>query len=69
MIIMKKVIATIDDSGNLTDNNGIVMVSTTGMNYDLPELDESKEGFSVAQLVSLGVTPDDLIKMKANGVI
>ncbi len=66
---MKKVIATIEDNGNLVDDNGTIIMATGGMNYKFAELDETKEGFSVAQLVSLGVTPDDLIKMKANGVI
>lgn len=68
---MKKIIATIDDAGNLTDDNGLIVMNIGSMSFKFKEFEEKESGESstVAQMVSLGVTTDDLIKMRASGLI
>lgn len=62
---MKEVIAYIKD-GDLVDKDGtIIFVNFVGFNLD--EYEKPKNELS--QLMSLGATPDDLIKMKANGLL
>lgn len=66
---MKKVIVRIDDNGNMIDENGSIIVCVSAMNYNLAEYDESASSIDAAKLLGLGATPDDLIKLKAAGVI
>ncbi len=63
---MKDVIVTIDDAGNMVDADGKIMMNITGMNYRFKKV---KKQADIEKLVSLGVSPDDLIKMKANDLI
>ncbi len=65
----KRIILTINDNGDLMDDNGgIVMGGFESMNFVYQDADD-KQAIDIAKLVSLGVTPDDLIKLKANKII
>ncbi len=63
---MKDVIVTIDDAANMVDADGKIMMNITGMNYRFKKV---KKQADIEKLVSLGVSPDDLVKMKANDLI
>lgn len=72
---MKKFIVSIDDDGVIYDKNG----ANTGITisgwlleeYQETVLDTTKENNedTVVKLVSLGVSPDELIKMRAAGLL
>ena len=75
---MKKMIVRMDDSGNLRDENGTIMLCTNGLNYDLREYEEipcelavadEQHASVVTQLISMGITPEDLIKLRGAGII
>ena len=76
---MKKLIIGVDSVGNLLDMQGAVLTvcNVTNMNYDLPVYDlpvydknkPNENDTDVVKLISLGVTPDDLIKLKASGLL
>lgn len=67
---MRKVIAFIDDNENLMDKNKVIICNLAGQAYDFEDAGEKAEkAEDIAQLISLGVTPDDLIKLKANGIL
>lgn len=66
---MKKVIITIDDAGNMLDDTGLTILNISGMTYKFTEVGGGETDIDVVKLVGLGVSPDDLIKMKASGVI
>lgn len=60
---MKKVIFLYDDAtGEIKDSKGMV-IYMPGM-----EPFEDEEKVSIIDLMKLGATPDDIIKMKNNGV-
>ena len=66
---MKKIVLTIDSTGQLVDDSNACIYAgfdTAGYNYK--EQEEVVKA-DVAQLVSLGVTADDLLKLKASGII
>ena len=68
----KQIILNVDSNDNLVDDNSNVIVSSfSAMSYSYKTLDDikNKESIDVAKLVSLGVTPDDLIKLKANKIL
>lgn len=66
---MKQLIVTINDSGMIIDKNG----NNTAMDTSSWSFDEyvkpSQEDDNVVRLVGLGITPDDLIKLKASGLL
>lgn len=80
---MKKVIVRIKDDGQMIDENGTYVVSTSGMSFVFQDFEDSKDkeeeftyldvraqpGADLVRLVELGVTPDDLVKMRASGLI
>jgi len=73
---MQKVILNLDDTGNLTDDNGTLMIGTMGMNYNMPVMDppeaadpEPPTEATLPELIKLGVSIDDIIKLKANNII
>ena len=70
---MRKVIAFIDGQQNLMDKNKAIICNLAGQAYAFEDAGEKAEkaekAEDIAQLISLGVTPDDLIKLKANGLI
>lgn len=76
---MKKIIATIDDTGNLVDDTNAIVTNLSGMNYTFTDFDAQAEEaktaepvedqLTVIQLISLGITPDEIIKMKVNKVL
>ena len=65
---MKKVIVTVDDVGNLVDDNG-VSLGLMAANFVFKEFDDTKIKVDVAKLMGFGASADDLIKLKATGVI
>jgi hypothetical protein len=66
---MKEVVIWLDESnGNLLDLNGLYIANSQGGNFKLGTMEE-KENLDVAKLISLGLSADDLIKLKANKVI
>lgn len=62
---MKKVIAYVDDNGNLYDSSK----SNTTLNVSSYVWNELEESVDVAKLMSLGATTDDLLKLKASEII
>ena len=65
---MKKIVLNLGEDGNITDDNGTLIVGTTGMNYKFEEFKEVPK-VDIEKLMALGATADDLIKLKATGVI
>ncbi len=63
---MKEVTVTIDDTNNMIDANGAIMMSLHGTTY---QFKEAKKQVDIEKLVALGVSPDDLMKMKASDLI
>ena len=62
-----KIVLTVDSAGNLVDDAGAIIYSgfsTGGYRYS-----EKEESVDIAGLVSLGVTADELLKLKAAKVI
>ena len=69
---MKKIILTIDDDGHLADDIGsVVMAGFGGMSYQYKDQEETGTNNTIdaVKLVGLGVTPDELIKLRATGII
>lgn len=62
-----KVIAEVKDN-SLYDKNGVYITSLVGTNYIFEEFKED-ESVDVAKLISLGLTSQDLISLKANNII
>lgn len=63
---MRKIVAYLDDSGNLIDCDK----NNTGLNVSAWSFDDAEQdAVDVAKLMSLGATSDDLLKLKASGVI
>ncbi|MDR9502688.1 MAG: hypothetical protein RI601_12925 [Desulfurivibrionaceae bacterium] len=54
-------------TGNVTDNKGSLILRWMGLEEF--EIQEKQDGKEIIQLVSLGVSPDDLIKLKENGLL
>jgi hypothetical protein len=67
---MRKVLARIDNNGNLIDDNESVMIFGVESVYKLKDApSETFRGEITAKLIGLGVTPDEVIKLKHNGLI
>ena len=65
----KKIILEIDENGNLCDKNNLwVLTEFQGLNFEYDFYDEN-ETKDITKMLSLGCTADDLIKLKANGII
>ena len=62
---MKKYIIEIDETGTLFDKNNI----NTGIVLSSYQFEEYKDSSNISELMALGATPDDLLKLKAAGVI
>jgi hypothetical protein len=67
----RKILLTIDENGNLLDDNGIqILASFTSMTYVYTDAtDEQAESADIVQLATLGMSADDLLKLKVAGVI
>lgn len=67
---MKQYIITVDNNNNILDKNGANTGAMLSTAFQYEEYDPKKHGESEAtRLVALGVKPDDLLKMKACGII
>jgi hypothetical protein len=64
--VSKKVIVEIRDNGDMYDSNNTFIVNTNSLGYIFEAIPEPK--VDLAQLMSLGATAEELIKMKANGL-
>lgn len=63
---MKRVICVLEDDGALNDVRGNFIMNVAHMNLNFDDPDAKQD---LSKLMSLGATPDDLIKMKANGLL
>jgi len=61
---MNKVIVDIDNTGNLIDKNGSLMANAGS--FTLEPYEEKKP---IAELVALGVKVDEILKLKAAGLM
>lgn len=70
---MRKVIAYVDDKGilyvNETYSTGLLVTSFPFEDCPDDKKEADKKEADIVKLVSLGVTADDLLKLKANGII
>ena len=69
---MKKYIIEVNDNGNAIDKDGTDTCIHLGgcpfIKYE--EQNKPKEQTNdIAKLITLGVTPDDLLKLRASGII
>ncbi len=62
---MKVILEYDEETGQIKDSTGVVIAAWHNLSY----FDEVKDGQDVAQLMSLGASVDDLLRMKAAGII
>ena len=69
---MKKVIAYIDDAGNLVDENGqVIWQEISNSTYKLKDFEEETKPCpeTVEKLTSMGVGVDGILRLRANKLI
>ncbi len=65
----RKVVVEIDEAYNLHDSNGTFLMTATASNSFEEFVEPPQRLTNIAELIGLGVTPDDLLKLKASGII